>query len=174
MKFFTLTLFVLLSLFPGIVSCSTEEPELPLKTEQPTGPDIPLTPDQPGYNENDNAMSNKLNVRIGNASFRLTLEKNATAAAFRKLLPLTLNMSELNGNEKFFNLSIGLPTAASRPGTLRAGDLMLFGSDCVVLFYETFSSSYSYTPIGSMDDTSGFATMLGKGNVTVSFETIDD
>lgn len=174
MKSFILPLFVLLALFPGIVSCSTERPELPPQTVQPAGPGKPDTPGRPGPNENNNTMSNILKVRIGTASFRLTLEENATAAAFRALLPLTLNMSELNGNEKYYNLSTGLPVAASRPGTLLAGDLMLFGSDCVVLFYETFSSSYSYTPIGRADNPSGLAAALGLGNATVRFELEDD
>lgn len=48
---------------------------------------------------------------------------------------------------------------------------MLYGSRTLVLFYETFSSSYSYTRIGVVvDDVSGYASALGSGNVTVSFE----
>lgn len=47
---------------------------------------------------------------------------------------------------------------------------MLYGSRTLVLFYETFSSSYSYTRIGVVDDVSGYVSALGSGNVTVSFE----
>ena len=47
---------------------------------------------------------------------------------------------------------------------------MLFGSDCLVLFYESFSSSYSYTRLGSVDDPSGLAAVLGQGSVEVTFQ----
>lgn len=175
MKTFIIPLIVLLTLFPGLASCSTDEPELPPQTEQPTTPDTPPTPNEPGDGDegdtnNDNSMTDKLSIRIGASTFDATLEDNATAKAFKALLPLTLNMAELNGNEKFFNLSTSLPSAASRPGSIHTGDLMLYGSSTLVLFYETFSSSYSYTRIGRIDSSSGLATALGGGNATVTFE----
>ena len=79
-------------------------------------------------------------------------------------------MNELNGNEKYHYLSSSLPSAAYQPCTIHAGDLMLYGNNCVVLFYETFNSSYSYTRIGAIDNPSGLAEALGVGNVSVRFE----
>ena len=114
----------------------------------------------------------KITVTVGSKEFSATLADNDTAKAFKDLLPLTLDMSELNGNEKFFNLSGNLPSDAVKPGTIHAGDLMLYGNNCVVLFYETFSSSYSYTRIGWVD-TNGLASALGSGSVTVKFEVLD-
>ena len=46
---------------------------------------------------------------------------------------------------------------------------MLYGNNCVVLFYESFSSGYSYTRLGSLDDSSGLAEALGAGNAEVTF-----
>ena len=40
---------------------------------------------------------------------------NATAAAFKKLLPLSVTMTELNGNEKFARLPGTLPARGQRP-----------------------------------------------------------
>lgn len=81
-----------------------------------------------------------------------------------------MQMDELNGNEKYHYLDSSLPTDSYRPGTIHAGDIMLYGSSCVVLFYETFASSYSYTRIGQIDNPDGLATAVGNGNVSVKFE----
>ena len=94
----------------------------------------------------------------------------ADASAFRSMLPMTVVMNDLNSNEKYGNLSSELPVNARRPGTIRAGDLMLFGLDCIVLFYKSFSTSYSYTSIGRIADVTGLSEALGGGRVTVTFE----
>ena len=112
----------------------------------------------------------KISVKIADAEFTATLEDNETAAAFKAMLPMTLDMSELNGNEKYNYLSADLPTAAESVGTINAGDIMLYGSNCAVLFYETFDTPYSYTRIGHIDDVSGLKEAVGGGNVTVTFE----
>ncbi len=111
-----------------------------------------------------------INIIIGSKAFTATLADTETGEAFAALLPLSVTMNELNGNEKYHYLSSSLPTAAYRPGTIHAGDLMLYGNNCVVLFYETFNSSYSYTRIGAIDNPSGLAEALGVGNVSVRFE----
>lgn len=102
------------------------------------------------------------------------INDNATARTFIVMLPLTLNMLELNGNEKYNFLSNNLPSAASNQGTINYGDLMLWGSNCIVLFYETFNTSYSYTKIGTIDDPTDLKTALGSGNSTVKFELLSN
>ena len=84
-------------------------------------------------------------MTVGERRFAITLDDNAAARAFAKLLPLTLDMAELNGNEKTVDLPKALPTNARRPGTIRNGDLMLYGSNTLVVFYLTFDSAYRYT-----------------------------
>ena len=111
-----------------------------------------------------------INIIVGSKSFTATLADSETGEAFAALLPLTVTMNELNGNEKYHYLSSSFPTAAYQPGTIHAGDLMLYGNNCVVLFYETFNTSYSYTRIGALDNPSGLASALGSGNISVRFE----
>ena len=113
---------------------------------------------------------NRIKVVIGEKTFPIELENNRTAKAFMRLLPMTLRMEELNGNEKYFYMEQTLPENAEKPGTIRAGDLMLYGDDCLVLFYETFKSNYSYTKIGHISSINGLKDALGSSGVKLSFK----
>jgi hypothetical protein len=108
-------------------------------------------------------------MTVGERRFAITLTDNPSARAFAAQLPLTLDMAELNGNEKHADLPKALPVNASRPGTIRNGDLMLYGSNTLVVFYLTFDSSYSYTRLGRIDDPVDLAQALGRQGVRVVF-----
>jgi hypothetical protein len=120
--------------------------------------------------ETQNTDSMKIKITVGQKIFTATLFNNPAATAFKSKLPLSIVMNELNGNEKYADLAASLPTNASNPGTIQNGDLMLYGSSTLVLFYKSFSTSYSYTRIGRVDDATGLAVALGSGNVTVKYE----
>jgi hypothetical protein len=119
--------------------------------------------------DSDTFMSNRITIRIGDRVFAATLSDN-TVDAFKKLLPLSIAMAELNGNEKFARLPGKVPARASTPPSIKMGDLMLYGSNTLVLFYKSFSTTYSYTKIGQLDDPKGLEAALGSGNVAVTFE----
>jgi hypothetical protein len=74
-----------------------------------------------------------MKITIGSKTFKATLEDNPTVAKLKTLLPLTLNMTELNGNEKYYHLSTRLPTDAINPGTIQNGDLMLYGNNSLMI-----------------------------------------
>ena len=120
--------------------------------------------------ENNDTVKSTITIKVADKVFTATLEDNATATALKAMLPLRVNMTELNGNEKYFRFSNNLPINASNPGKINSGDLMLWGSNTLVLFYETFSTPYSYTRLGKIDDSTGLATALGSVNVTVVIE----
>jgi hypothetical protein len=111
-----------------------------------------------------------MKITIGSKTFKVMLENNPAVAKLKMLLPLTLEMTELNGNEKYYAFSTRFPTDAINPNTIQSGDLMFYGNNILVLFYKTFETSYSYTRLGRIADPSGLADIVGKGNVSVTFE----
>lgn len=111
----------------------------------------------------------KMTITINGQNFTATLYDTEAAQAFKELLPITVTMNELNKNEKYFYFDHSLPTDSTQPRIIHEGDLMLYGSTCLVLFYETFASVYQYTKIGFIDNTSGLQSALGSGNVTVHY-----
>ncbi|MBD3878413.1 MAG: hypothetical protein SR1Q5_01825 [Quinella sp. 1Q5] len=114
-------------------------------------------------------VQNHIAVQIGGRTFPATLEDNPTARAFIERLPLEFDMQDLNSNEKYFYLSKDLPSDSLHVKQIHAGDLMLFGSNCLVLFYKDFATSYSYTRLGKIDAPTDLEKILGKGNVRVQF-----
>lgn len=122
-------------------------------------------------NQNRKEKTNmNINVIIGNATFSATLEENESTKKFIEMLPLKINMKELNNNEKYYYLNKTLPTNSYNPNNVNTGDIMLYGNNCLVLFYESFKTSYSYTKLGSIDNPDGLKEILGESNVIVRFE----
>ena len=122
--------------------------------------------------ENMNSQSEeiKINLILNNKTFSATLNNNETTRELTHMFPMTLNMSDLHSNEKYNYLDTSLTTNSSRPSRINAGDIKLFGSDCLVIFYESFSNSYSYTDLGRVDDVDAFVSELGSGSVSIRFE----
>lgn len=111
----------------------------------------------------------EMTVETGGQKFRAVLNDNETVRALLERLPMTLDMEELHGNEKFYYLDEELPSNSENIGSIKARDIMLFGSDCLVLFFEDFSTSYSYTCIGHIDEEEEFVNALSEGTVEVTF-----
>ncbi|MBO4613679.1 MAG: hypothetical protein J5709_01020 [Bacteroidales bacterium] len=116
-----------------------------------------------------NQGTSSIVMTVGEKDFAIVLAENATANAFAEMLPITITMSELNGNEKYAYLENELPTDASCPQTIECGDVMLYGNNCIVVFYKTFKTSYSYTRIGKIKDVQQLQESLGTGNIIVKY-----
>lgn len=161
MKHLRLTFSFMLSMIAGLAAYSKENSLLNT-----------ITADQEMLEEpkEDSVTGNKVRIKIGASTLTATLLDNPTSKAFKALLPLTISMKELNNNEKFFDLPKSLPTNSSVPASIQSGDLMLYGSNTLVLFYKSFSTSYSYSKLGKIEDVNGLVAALGTGNVTVTFE----
>ena len=106
-----------------------------------------------------------INVIINNKEYNLNLEDNKTVEELLELLPIEEEMTELNGNEKYLYLDKSLSTSSSNPKHINKGDVMLYGDNCLVIFYKSFDTTYSYTKIGHIDNLED----LGSSNITVKF-----
>ena len=121
--------------------------------------------------ESENNMSRDVNVviNINNKSYKVNLEENNTVDEFIKMLPKEFNMKELNGNEKYVNIDKNLPTETYYPKHIEAGDIMLFGDNCVVVFYKSFDTTFGYTKIGHVDNIED----LGKEDIVIKFDVVE-
>ena len=111
-------------------------------------------------------QTKSIKVTINDKEYTLNLEDNGTARKLVEILPLETKMQELNGNEKYVYLSEILPVYSYKPKRINKGDVMLFDSGCIVIFYKSFDNKgYSYTKIGHIDNLDD----LGSGDVQVKF-----
>ena len=116
--------------------------------------------------DNQNEVINSVKILINDKEYIINLEDNETTKSLINLLPLELNMNELNGNEKYVYLDNNLPTNSSNPNHINTGDVMLYGNNCLVIFYKSFDTSYSYTKIGHIDNLPD----LGNNDIKVKIE----
>lgn len=116
--------------------------------------------------DNIKEVESSVKIVIDEKEFIIGLEDNETVKSFINMLPLELNMKELNGNEKYVYLDNSLPTNSSNPKRINAGDVMLYGNNCLVIFYKSFDTSYNYTKIGHIDNLEN----LGNENINVKIK----
>lgn len=119
-----------------------------------------------GDSVNIGEVAKSMKLIIDEKEYDVVLENNETVNAFVQLLPIELSMNELNGNEKYSYLDVNLPTKAYYPKHINKGDVMLFGDNCLVIFYKSFDTSYSYTNIGYINNLPD----LGNSDVRIRFE----
>lgn len=113
----------------------------------------------------------RITITVGGKAFSATLADNEAARAFTAYLPMTVQMGDLNGQEKFYGLPDNLSVnSTDRPSTIHSGEIFCWSGNTLVLFYNTFSNSYGgYVRLGTVDHPEGLAAALGSGNVEVTW-----
>ncbi len=152
----------------------TEKPDGTQTTEPPTTPsEVPSVPttsspsESPAPDTGTVSDMYQITLRINGKDFPAKLYQTETTKNIMQKLSLSITMDELNGNEKFYYFSDNFPTQTERVSSIHTGDLKLYGSSCLVLFYESFSTSYSYTSLGYVENPGELAEVLGTGSVHV-------
>lgn len=120
-------------------------------------------------NQSSGEKMENITIRVNDYEYKVKVADNEAAQEFASSTPFELPMIELNGNEKYYQGSDKLKMDEYNPGRIEAGDLMLYGDDCIVLFYKSFDTKYSYTRLGWVEDADDLEEALGSDNVTVTF-----
>lgn len=102
--------------------------------------------------EDNMFFKSNINVSIDGIDYTVTLEDNETSRKFYSKLNQEFVMSDLNNNEKYVYMKYSLPNNASSVNHINAGDIMLYNSNCLVIFYKSFDTEYSYTRIGHINN----------------------
>ncbi len=158
---FIATLLVVLC----ISGCSAESS----RAGQENAPAATVKSIEPAETKGGEAVSNRIKLNISQQEYEAVLEDNPAARQLMAKFPMTLEMEELNGNEKYYQFAEGFPAADEVIGQIHAGDIMLFAGHYVVIFYKDFPSHYRYTRLGRIEKPQGLAEAVGTGNVAVSF-----
>lgn len=108
-------------------------------------------------------------ITIKNKKYEAILYDNSTTKELIKKFPITITMSDLNGNEKYYNFSKSFSTSSENVANINKGDIMLFGNNCLVIFYKSFSTRYRYTKLGYIKNLEDLENSLGKGDIEITF-----
>ena len=116
-----------------------------------------------------------LQMKIGGTAVRVNWENNRSVEALKALCengPLVIQMSMYGGFEQVGPIGSRLPSDDLQT-TTAAGDIVLYSSNQIVVFYG--SNSWAYTRLGHITDrdAAGMAALLGKGNVTITISMED-
>ncbi len=113
-------------------------------------------------------FTEKINITINDKTYTASLDDNETSRELLKKLPLSMTMTELNGNEFYYYMDSSLPSDPKKVGDITIGDIMLYGDDCLVIFYDSFKTNYSYTRLGKIDNIDGLKDLKGKKDIKVN------
>ena len=111
-----------------------------------------------------------LSMKIGNTSVSVDRENNNSVSALKELCKnktLTITTHMYGGFEQVGSIGSSLPTN-DKQMTTTSGDIVLYSSNQIVIFYG--SNSWSYTKLGKITNKTDdeLSELLGKGNVTLT------
>jgi len=130
-------------------------------------------PEKPtNLTQETDAENMELIMKIDGTEVSVAWENNESVDAIRKLAAsggLEINMSMYGGFEQVGSIGQSIPRSDEQT-TTKAGDIVLYSGNQVVVFYG--SNSWAYTRLGRITGKTEqeLAEMLGKKNVVLSFE----
>lgn len=133
----------------------------------------PTTEETPGITQStDNNPEGEISMSIDDTDVTVVWEDNESVMALKEFIadkPLVIDASAYGGFEQVGSLGTTLPSDDEQIQT-KAGDIMLYSSDQIVVFFGT--NSWSYTPLGRITDKSDqeLEDLLKGDNVKIKLE----
>ena len=120
--------------------------------------------------EQDEASGKALQLKIADTVVEVEWEDNESVEALKELCkegPLKIRMSMYGGFEQVGPIGTSRPSSDEQM-TTSAGDIVLYSSDQIVVFYG--SNSWDYTKLGHIKDQNeaGMKDLLENGDVTIT------
>ena len=114
----------------------------------------------------ESVSEKNLTVTVNGQTFFAKFCDNESVESFAEMLPVTIDMNDYSGFEKVGSLGQTLPTEDIQM-TTQSGDIVLYNSNQIVVFYG--SNSWSYTKLATIADLTGWEEALGDGSVEITF-----
>ena len=124
------------------------------------------------FEESPESEEETMKLQINDTEVSVAWEENDSVDALMELAkeaPIVIDMSMYGGFEQVGSIGQSIPRNDEQT-TTKAGDIVLYSGNQVVVFYG--SNSWAYTRLGRITDKTEqeLAEMLGNGDVVLRFE----
>ena len=166
MKKWILNAFIVLGIFMVMTGCGSRQAQnASVDSAAEEAPAVEVT-----EADREEVKTKMLQMMIGNTAVEVEWENNESVEALKALCenePLVIQMSMYGGFEQVGPIGERLPSDDVQT-TTSSGDIVLYASNQIVVFYG--SNSWAYTRLGHItdQDASGMTRLLSNGNVTIT------
>ena len=161
-----LTILLAITLI-SLTSCGKSNSSSTPTTDE-TSTTITTPSDDNSTTKEDETETMKLTLKIDDMKVDVIWADNDSVRALKNLAKdgLTINMSKYGGFEQVGSIGSTLPSSDTRI-TTNPGDIVLYSSNQIVLFYD--SNTWSYTKLGHINlSKSELTDLLGDEDVVIT------
>lgn len=163
----TIIFLISLIIISTLVACGkSNSTPTPITNEPSTTITTPSDDNQ--TTKEDETTNMELTLKINDIEVDVIWTDNDSVRALKNLAKdgLTINMSKYGGFEQVGSIGSTLPSADTRI-TTNPGDIVLYSSNQIVLFYD--SNTWSYTKLGHINlSKSELSDLLGDEDVVIT------
>ena len=163
-----ITLIIGFAMMFSLVACTSKTNNQTPSNDNTPSTTIPFEDTTPTINPKEDDNMKSLELKIDDTTVDVTWLDNSSVNALKEVAKdgLTINMSKYGGFEQVGSIGSTLPSADTRI-TTSPGDIVLYSSNQIVIFYG--SNTWSYTKLGHINlSKSSLTDLLGDEDVTIT------